>query len=66
MSEFGVTITLPGAPGWKSRQSGQFKPEDPVTLGVRPEHLRLGEQGQFKGKCWSPSGSAVKHIFIYR
>ncbi len=27
-----------------------LKPDEPVTLGVRPEHLQLNEAGQFQGE----------------
>jgi multiple sugar transport system ATP-binding protein len=30
--------------------SNSLKPDEPVTLGVRPEHLHLNPKGQFQGE----------------
>ncbi len=56
LAESGITIALPGAgelevPLSSNRSiPNDLKPGEPVTLGVRPEHLHLSDQGQFQGE----------------
>jgi multiple sugar transport system ATP-binding protein len=50
-SESGVIIALPGAGDLELPvRSNNLKPDEPVTLGVRPEHLHLSQQGEFHGE----------------
>ena len=51
MTESGITIALPGVGELEMPvSSNNLKPDDPVTLGVRPEHLHISQQGQFQGE----------------
>lgn len=51
LTELGVTIALPGVGELEVPvRSNNLKPDDPITLGVRPEHLQLSQQGQFQGE----------------
>ncbi|HEX5733386.1 MAG TPA: sn-glycerol-3-phosphate ABC transporter ATP-binding protein UgpC [Blastocatellia bacterium] len=51
LTESAVTITLPGVGELEVPvRSNNSKPDEPVTLGVRPEHLQLSQQGQFQGE----------------
>ena len=46
-----VTIAVTGIGEVKvPAGSNKLKPDDPVTLGVRPEHLHLSQLGQFQGE----------------
>jgi len=50
-SEAGVTVTLQGLGELEIPvRSSNLKPDEPVTIGVRAEHLELNEQGQFQGQ----------------
>lgn len=49
--ESAVAITLPGVGELEVPvSSNNLRTDEPVTLGVRPEHLRLIEHGQFQGE----------------
>jgi multiple sugar transport system ATP-binding protein len=51
MSESVVTVALPGAVELDVPvKSNNLKPDDSITLGVRPEHLHLSDQGQLRGE----------------
>lgn len=51
MGESGITVALEGAGELEVPVcSNNVKPDEPVTLGVRPEHLHLNQQGQFQGE----------------
>jgi multiple sugar transport system ATP-binding protein len=51
VGESGVTIALPGVGELEVPvSSNNLKPDETVTLGVRPEHLHLNQQGQFQGE----------------
>ena len=51
LTESGITIALPGVGELEALvSSNNLKPDEPVTLGVRPEHLHLSQQGQFQGE----------------
>ncbi|MEW6209421.1 MAG: sn-glycerol-3-phosphate ABC transporter ATP-binding protein UgpC [Acidobacteriota bacterium] len=46
-----VTISLPGGGAMDLPiRSNNLKTDEQVTLGIRPEHLRLSERGQFAGQ----------------
>jgi multiple sugar transport system ATP-binding protein len=46
-----VTVALPGSVELGVPvKSNNLKPDDSITLGVRPEHLRLSQQGQLRGE----------------
>lgn len=46
-----ITIALPGVGELEVPvNSNTLKPDEAVTLGVRPEHLHLNQQGQFQGE----------------
>lgn len=48
--EAGVTVSVPGAGLLTvAVEPDRLRPDDPVTLGVRPTHVRLAAQGQFRG-----------------
>ncbi|HEY7911702.1 MAG TPA: sn-glycerol-3-phosphate ABC transporter ATP-binding protein UgpC [Blastocatellia bacterium] len=50
-SQSGVIIALPGAGELElPDRSNNLKPDEPVTLGIRPEHLHLSQPGQFHGE----------------
>ncbi len=51
LSEAGIVVTLPGIGELNvpARPNG-LKPDEPVTLGMRAEHLELNPQGQFQGQ----------------
>jgi multiple sugar transport system ATP-binding protein len=50
-SQSGVIIALPGAGELELPvRSNNLKPDEPVTLGIRPEHLHLSQPGQFHGE----------------
>jgi multiple sugar transport system ATP-binding protein len=51
ISESGVTVALPGIGELEAPvRSNNLQPNEPVTLGVRAEHLELNQQGQFQGQ----------------
>ncbi|HKY05921.1 MAG TPA: sn-glycerol-3-phosphate ABC transporter ATP-binding protein UgpC [Blastocatellia bacterium] len=61
LTESGATIALPGAGelevplsarklSERKSSSNNLKPGETITLGVRPEHLHLSQQGQFQGE----------------
>jgi multiple sugar transport system ATP-binding protein len=51
LTESGITIELSGVGELEVPvRSNNLKPEEPITLGVRPEHLHLSQQGQFQGE----------------
>ncbi|OBZ94646.1 ABC transporter [Pararhizobium polonicum] len=48
----GVTVTLPdGAALTVAVDAGSLKPGDEAILGIRPEHLRVAQAGQFGGEA---------------
>ena len=51
LSESGVTVRLTGIGELEVPvRSSNLKPDEPVTIGVRSEHLDLNEKGQFPGQ----------------
>ena len=51
MSESGITVRLTGIGELEVPvRSTNLKPDEPVTVGIRSEHLDLNEQGQFQGQ----------------
>jgi multiple sugar transport system ATP-binding protein len=51
LGDSSVTISVPGIGELKVPVSSKsLKPDEPVTLGVRPEHLKLSQLGQFQGE----------------
>jgi multiple sugar transport system ATP-binding protein len=51
LDESGVTIAVQGVGELEvPLRSNNLKPDEPVTLGVRPEHLHLNQQGQIQGE----------------
>lgn len=51
VSDDNVTVTLPdGGALDVPVKSDNLKVGEPVTLGIRPEHLRMSEPGQFQGQ----------------
>ncbi len=52
-SESGTTVRLTGIGELDVPvRSSDLKPDDPVTVGVRSEHLGVDEQGQFRGQVF--------------
>jgi multiple sugar transport system ATP-binding protein len=48
----GVTVALPeSATMHVTVAAGDVKVGDDITLGIRPEHIRIGDAGQFKGEA---------------
>jgi multiple sugar transport system ATP-binding protein len=51
LTESGITILLPGVGELDvPARSNQVKPDEPITVGVRPEHLRVGQEGHVQGE----------------
>jgi multiple sugar transport system ATP-binding protein len=50
-SETGVTIALPGGSEFEAQvKANDLKADDELTLGLRPEHLRLEAEGHLRGQ----------------
>jgi multiple sugar transport system ATP-binding protein len=44
LADAGVQVAMQGGAAWEARvQPGGVRPGAPVTLGIRPEHVRLGD-----------------------
>ncbi|SJM33574.1 ATP-binding cassette domain-containing protein [Mesorhizobium delmotii] len=63
----GVTVTLPGGEALTVPvAAGASKSGDDLLLGMRPEHLRISANGQFKvasragGAAWQPDHPACR------
>jgi multiple sugar transport system ATP-binding protein len=51
VSDSGISVRLTGIGDLVlPPRSNDLKPDEPVTVGVRPEHLNVSGQGQFQGK----------------
>ena len=51
MSESGISVRLTGIGELELPvRKENLKPNEPVTVGIRSEHLELSQQGQFQGK----------------
>jgi multiple sugar transport system ATP-binding protein len=51
VSEVGPTVTLPGGAALEVPvESGHLRPGAKVTLGARPEHIGVGDDGQIRGE----------------
>jgi multiple sugar transport system ATP-binding protein len=51
IGESGVTVDLPGICELEvAAQADRLQRDEPVTVGIRPEHLRVDGQGQVQGQ----------------
>ena len=68
LSEAGATVVPAGGAALEVQiQSGRVNPGEKVSLGVRPEHLVLADEGQFRGKVLVVErlgGATLLHIQV--